>query len=137
FRVPRPPFTATARPRIMVEFTATTSRQLVSPSQLVEHLIQFDGPPEQFLVELLTVQCEIGSAENGAILRIANNALEPIAIYPQPHEGEPTSPAWLAQAGELAPKVLTTAQAQTFPLRAADELYGMEPSRFVHLIPIH
>jgi hypothetical protein len=120
----------------MVEFTASTAKAFPSPSQLVEHLISFDGPPDQFLQELLAVQCQVGSAEHGVILRAQGQTIQPIAVHPPLTPGEP-APLWLAAAAESCEKVLSTAQAQTLPLRAPDELYGMEPSRCLLMVPIH
>ena len=37
---------------------------------LIERLSRFDGPPEQFLVNLLAVQCHVSGASSGSILRL-------------------------------------------------------------------
>lgn len=120
----------------MSESAATTARPHPSTSQMVEQLLSFEGPPEQFLLQLLAMQCQIGSAEHGAILRSNGKALEPVAIFPSlPAGGQ--APLWLAQAAELSPKVMGSGQTQVLPLRLPDELYGVEPTRFLMLLPIH
>ena len=66
-------------------------------AELVDRLSRYDGPPEQFLVNLLAVQCYLAAAESGVILRIgADGATEILAVHPPP-QGEthfcPPAPA--------------------------------------------
>lgn len=112
----------------------------VSPGQLVEHLVQFDGPPDQFLLELLAVQCRVGNAENGAILRQSGGGqggegIEVLSLFPPMREGS-TAPLWLSQAAELAPLVMDSKKPRTAPIHSPGELYGMAPSRYLVLLPI-
>lgn len=110
----------------------------VSPGQMVEHLVQFDGPPDQFLLELLAVQCRVGNAEHGAILRQGGGegqGIEVLSIYPPMREGA-TAPIWLSQAAELAPIVMDSKKPRTAPIHSPGELYGMAPSRYLVLLPI-
>ena len=46
------------------------SPELATTAELVDRLSRFDGPPEQFLVNLLAVQCRVSGASRGAIIRI-------------------------------------------------------------------
>ncbi|MDH3584202.1 MAG: hypothetical protein OER86_08305, partial [Phycisphaerae bacterium] len=94
-----------------------------SPSELIEHLVQFDGAPEQFLTQLLAVQCRVGQAESGAILRTgAQGQPEVLAINPPLPEGQ-TAPVWLAQAAEMTGQVLKSRESHAVGLYAPDELY--------------
>ncbi len=122
--------------------SSQTAQQQIeaSPGQLVEHLVQFDGSPEEFLVNLLAVQCHVGSAENGAILRVGASqegpaGIEVLSLYPPVRQGQ-TTPSWLSQAVEIAPMVLSSKRPRTTPLRAPDELYGAPPNRYLVLLPI-
>ena len=38
-------------------------------AEIIDRLSRFDGPPEEFLVNLLAVQCYLASAGAGAIMR--------------------------------------------------------------------
>lgn len=120
--------------------TQTYQQIEVSPGQLVERLVQYDGPPEQFLLQLLAVQCRVGNAECGAILRAVGGEeaaaqMEVLSIYP-PLEAGAAAPLWLSQAVELAPKVISTRRSQVVPARAADEMYGVSATRYLVLLPI-
>src|SRR5687768_1457665 len=120
--------------------TQTYQQVEVSPGQLVERLVQYDGPPESFLLQLLAVQCHIGNAEAGAILRMSGSEggeaqMEVLALYP-PIESGGQAPVWLSQAVETAPKVIATRRPQVVPLRTSEEMYGTSASRYIMLLPI-
>ena len=67
-------------------------------AELIDRLSRFEGPPEQFLVNLLAVQCQVAGAVAGAILRLgAEGRPEILAVFPPLAEGV-TVPTWLAQA---------------------------------------
>ncbi len=114
----------------------TTSRTATTPAELVEHLMQFDGPPEEFLMQLLTVQCHVGAADQGVILRASRQGRpEVLALYPRQKKSD-AMPDWLSQAIELSPNVLTSGRGVTAPLRSGEELYGVAPSRYLLVMPI-
>ena len=120
--------------------TQTYQQVEISPGQLVERLVQYDGPPEAFLLQLLAVQCHIGNAEAGAIMRAGGEEggggqMEVLSLYPPIEEGG-SAPAWLSQAVELCPKVIASRRPQVVPVRSADEMYGVSASRYVILLPI-
>lgn len=105
-------------------------------ADLVDHLVQFDGPPEQFLPRLLAVQCRVGSAEGGAILRTGTDQeAEVLAVFPPTKEKEP-SPSWLAQAAGSLGKALASTQTLRLPVNQPDQLYGQSPQAFLLLIPL-
>ncbi|MFB0553135.1 MAG: efflux RND transporter periplasmic adaptor subunit [Phycisphaerae bacterium] len=77
-------------------------------AELIEQLGQFDGSGAQFFTNLLAVQCFLGRADNGAILR--NNeqmGVDVLAIYPA-LRGQQTAPAWLNQSAELIREAAST-----------------------------
>jgi len=103
---------------------------------LVERLSRFDGPPEQFLVNLLSVQCHMTAARGGAVLRAGDGQqVGPLAVYPPPERGA-TSPLWLAQAVESAQAVLSEGTTVVHPLHSAEDLYGAKARRHLVMIPI-
>src|SRR5690554_2780171 len=105
-------------------------------SELVERLSRFDGPPEQFLVNLLSVQCHMTAARGGAVLRAGDGQqVGPLAVYPPPERGA-TSPLWLAQAVESAQAVLSEGTTVVHPLHSAEDLYGAKARRHLVMIPI-
>jgi len=105
-------------------------------ADMIERLSRFDGPPEQFLVNLLAVQCHLAAADGGAILRINPRVgAEILAVYPQPAPGS-TAPVWLAQSAESAPQVVQGGRPVTKPLHGPDDLYGQPASRHVILLPL-
>lgn len=79
----------------------------VTTSDLIERLSSFEGPPEQFLVNLLAAQCQVASAAGGAILRPGpGGRMEIMALFPPQPQGS-TAPAWLAHAVEMGKEVMT------------------------------
>ncbi|HUS91618.1 MAG TPA: HlyD family efflux transporter periplasmic adaptor subunit [Phycisphaerae bacterium] len=104
--------------------------------EMIERLSRFDGPPEQFLVNLLAVQCHLAAADGGAILRVnPSGGVEILAVYPQPAPGS-TAPVWLAQSAESAPAVVRGGRPAIRPLHSADDLYGQPAGKHVILLPL-
>ncbi len=125
----------------MVERTDMTSpspgTDRLTTAELVERLSRFDGPPEQFLVNLLAMQCHIASAEAGAILRTGQaGRAEVLAVHP-PLPAGTTAPSWLAQVVESAVQAVSDGRTISKPLRSPDELYGQPARRYVVMVPIH
>ncbi len=114
----------------------TRSSTAVTTADLIDALVRFDGPPEQFLTNLLAVQCRIAAASAGAILRPGPQGRpELVAVFPPLRPGE-TAPVWLAEAVESAPAVATSGRTAVKPLVAPDELYGQPSSRHIALLPL-
>jgi multidrug efflux pump subunit AcrA (membrane-fusion protein) len=104
--------------------------------ELFDRLSRYDGPDEQFLVHLLRAQCQAADAGGGAILRIPEGGQpEAVAIYPQPAE-HATPPVWLAQAAEVAAKVIAQGSTQVRGLRGPEDLYGQPPRSHLALVPL-
>jgi multidrug efflux pump subunit AcrA (membrane-fusion protein)/GAF domain-containing protein len=106
-----------------------------SAGELIDRLSSFDGPPEQFLANLLAVQCYLSAADGGAILRQAQEGIAAVAVHP-PLPPNATPPVWLAAAGEAVPGVLSAGQTAVRPLQPSDAMYGAPPTEFVILLPI-
>jgi biotin carboxyl carrier protein len=114
----------------------TTAIAAAAPGELIEELLSFDGPPDQFLYRMLMTQCRVGGAEAGAILRLSSDGdPQAVAVHPPIASGEET-PAWLGQAAEASGEVVSLGRSQILPLRSPDELYGMEPARHLLLMPV-
>jgi multidrug resistance efflux pump len=108
----------------------------LSTAEVIERLSRFDGPPEQFLATLLAVQCQMASAEGGAILRSTDERrAEVLAVYPALAEGA-TAPVWLSQAVEFLPEVLTDAATVIKPFYMPDDLYGQPAKRHLIFVPL-
>ncbi len=108
----------------------------VTTAEIVERLSHFDGPPQQFLVTLLSVQCRLAAAEGGAILRVGGErGAELLAVYPQLPEGS-TAPVWLAQAVESSGSVISRGTTAIAPIRDTEEMYGQPATRNLIMVPI-
>ncbi|MBB6431672.1 HlyD family efflux transporter periplasmic adaptor subunit [Algisphaera agarilytica] len=124
-----------------------------SASGLVERLVRFSGPPEQFLTELLATQCRLGQATAGAVVRLGGEiAATPVpsdrpmppsaktseimAVYPPlPATGSP--PSWLAHAIELVTQQSPLApETQVHQLQAALSDPGRPMVHHLVLVPI-
>ena len=108
----------------------------LTTAEVIDRLSRFGGPPEQFLANLLAVQCQIGPAQGGAIIRSGpEGSAELLAVYPglQPNA---SLPVWLAQAIELLPEMLSTGVSALKPLHAPDDMYGQPPQRHLALVPL-
>ncbi len=108
----------------------------MTTAEIVDRLSRFDGPPEQFLVTLLAVQCRLASAEAGVILRATQDGnIELLAIFPPLPEGA-TAPVWLAQAVESAPAVLREGTTAVSPIHDTDSMYGQPAKKQIIMTPI-
>ncbi len=119
----------------------STNQQMAGPKspsiiELIDRLSRFDGPPDQFLVNLLAVQCQIAGATGGAILRIGQSGTpEVIAVHPQIDQGQ-TAPVWLAQSVEASPGVMAGGKPETKPVHTAESLYGQPTKDNIVLLPM-
>ncbi len=108
----------------------------VSATELIDRLMQFDGPVGEFFVNLLAVQCRLADATCGAILRSGSGGrIEALAVYPPPADGS-NEPVWLAQAAESAGQVISSGATAVKPLHGPEELYGQPARRNLVMIPI-
>ncbi len=110
--------------------------QVLTAADLVERLLTFDGPPQEFLRYLLAVQCRLAAAESGAMLRPGTQGdVQVLTMFPQP-EKEGEFPPWVQQAGEATVRVLGTGKTEIFPLHDASDLYGEDARRYLIMLPI-
>ncbi len=109
--------------------------QQASTSQVIDQLSRFDGPPEEFIVALLSVQCDLSGAAGGAILRFRGERAEVVAVWPTLEAGQP-APVWLAIAGQSAGEVAKQSRTLIRPIHEDDSLYGQEAKRNLALIPL-
>ena len=100
-------------------------------ADILDSLIGFDGPPEQFLAGLLALQCRVGGAEAAAVLRPAADNVDILALFPAPAPGA-DAPPWLSAAVETAQAAAATGRTTVKALHATDDLYGGPPKQ--HLI---
>ncbi|MFB3891006.1 MAG: HlyD family efflux transporter periplasmic adaptor subunit [Phycisphaerae bacterium] len=110
--------------------------QAASIADVVDELVRFDGPPEQFLARLLAVQCAISGASAGAFFRVGKEGrAEVLAAYPSLPQGAP-APPWLVLAGQSLEQVASSGTTVIRPLRMPDELYGAPADKFLVLLPL-
>ncbi len=108
----------------------------MNPAAIVDELVAFQGPPEEFLRRLLSAQCELGLAESGAVLRTGEGGRpEVLAVHPQPAQGA-TAPVWLAQAAEAMASVVEAGQTAVLPVHSTEELYGQNASQHLVVLPL-
>jgi len=110
--------------------------------ELIKKLSQFDGSGRQFLWNLLAVQCFLGQADGGAILRQKEGppdggqaSVDILAIYPQlpiddgqqtMDEGRRTTlPSWLTESASFIPEAISTDATIVKPLTAARDFGQM------------
>ena len=104
--------------------------------ELIDRLSRFDGPPEQFLVNLLAVQCRLASARGGAILRPGEQGqAEVLAVHPPPEPGK-APPAWLSQAVASAREVGASGTTTVKALHGEDDLYGQPAQCHLVFVPL-
>lgn len=120
----------------MTDQQTVSSKKPLSSADLVDHLMQFEGPPEQFLLHLLAVQCHVSTSEAGAIIRGSTQGKpEILSVYP-PVKKEDTAPAWLAHSVEMVGKVIAADKVLEIPYRTPDDLYGQQATRYLIMLPI-
>ncbi|MBM4018600.1 MAG: HlyD family efflux transporter periplasmic adaptor subunit [Planctomycetes bacterium] len=115
---------------------SAVSAERPTVAEIIDRLSRFDGPPQEFLANLLAVQCQIGAAEAGAILRPgASGAPELLAAFPPVAPGA-TAPVWLARAAELFAETAGARATAVKALHAAEDLYGQAARRHLILVPL-
>jgi biotin carboxyl carrier protein len=93
-------------------------------AELIRKLSQFDSSSGQFFSNLLAVQCFLGKADSGAILRSSQDkGVDILAAYPQlperPAEGGP-APVWLNESASSVREAISTDATIVKPLPAPD-----------------
>jgi len=108
----------------------------LTTADVIDRLSRFDGPPEEFLSNLLAVQCQIGPAEGGAILRAGRErGADVLAVFPPLPEGA-QAPVWLAQAAEACRAVAAQGVTAVQPVHSPDDLYGQPARRRLIIVPL-
>ena len=121
-----------------VQFEQLQSGQAApTTADLIEHLSCFEGAPNEFLFNLLAVQCQLASAVCGAVIRPKpDGQIEVPAAFPPIPKDAAAPPVWLAQAVESGKSVLTSGTTAVKPLHQTEDLYGQPPSRYLVILPI-
>ncbi len=105
-------------------------------AHMLAGLAHFEGSPQEFLQRLLALQCRVGEAAAGAVLRISpKNTVEVLAVHPKPPAGSPLA-VWLAQAVELGPRVISSGRTHIESLHQPNALYGQPADRHLVLVPL-
>jgi len=129
------------RPRILPTEFAMTQYSMESSvdhdsMHLVEQLVDFDGPPDQFLVEMLAAHCHGVGASAAALLRPGGaEQVRVAAVYPGLDEQQP-APEWLQLAVAAVSNTENPRSAILCPMREDDDLYGQEPRQNVLILPL-
>jgi len=115
----------------------TMMAQPGSWTQLVHELVQFQGPPERFLLELLAAQVRMSGAEAGAVLRFVDSEgkCEIVAVHPTIRRNVP-APPWLTEAVEFAPQVRKNPKPLVRPVGSNSRMLGVEPQKYMIMLPI-
>lgn len=112
-----------------------TSPHAPDTVELIDRLSRFQGPPREFLENLLEVQCRLASADAGAILVRGAESVEIPAAWPKLQRNAPT-PVWLSRACEQAEDVIAGGKTVVREMHEAHDLYGQPARRRLVLIPI-
>ncbi|MFW6065669.1 MAG: efflux RND transporter periplasmic adaptor subunit [Planctomycetota bacterium] len=105
-------------------------------AELVDRLSRFQGPPQEFLRNLLEVQCRLSGAEAGAILAPGQDGqIDAVAAFPQLRPGA-VAPTWLSRASQQAREVIDGGKTVVRELHEEHDLYGQPARRRLVMIPI-
>lgn len=105
-------------------------------SEVVEHLVGFDGSADAFLHELLRSQCELAEAAGGALVRYAGaDPAEVVAVYP-PVRSKEEAPPWLPLAVQAMGPASESKGSMALPIRRGNELYGGEAQDQLIVLPM-
>ena len=107
-----------------------------SAARFVQSVLQYDGPPQQFLAHMLAQQCLLAEATAAAILKPAPDGKhELLALHP-PLEQNAEPPQWIASAFQCVANRTDPGATSTHPLHSPNELYGQPPRQFLISLPI-
>lgn len=105
-------------------------------AELVGGLSRFDGPPEEFLANLLAVQGSLAGASAGVVFRpLAHGKLEVLAFFPGVAAGE-SAPKWLEQVSSDVASSIAVDRTVIKPLASPGDLYGQPPQRSLIILPL-
>ncbi len=98
-------------------------------TELLDQLHKSDGSQEQFLLNMLTVQCLLGGAESGAFLRMdRESSVHVLALYPQ-LEKDMSPPDWLTRSVSFGREALSSNTVILKPLSPARDGLRHEPNQ--------
>lgn len=116
--------------------TSEQQQERPTMAMMIERLSRFDGPPEQFLLNLLAVQCHLVAAEAGSILRLVpERGTEILAVYPPLAPGS-AAPVWLAQSAESAAGVAAGGRTAIKALHSPEDMYGQPAGQHLVMLPL-
>ena len=107
-------------------------------ARLFKQLSQFDGSAGQFFENLLAVQCFLGRADSGAILRSSQDkdkGIEVLTMYPQQSQKQ-AAPAWLNESVTFVHEAIAADATIAKPLPDTDKRPGQAGRRYVLLVPL-
>jgi len=110
--------------------------QPADSTRLVELLIDYDGPPERFLVELLHAHCRGAGAQAAALLRLGDAQQITVAgTYPV-YDTSQAPPPWIGAAVAALRQNRELARPQVKALPRPDGMYGEHPNEHVLVLPL-
>jgi biotin carboxyl carrier protein len=101
--------------------------------RLIRQLGRFDGSLEQFLENVLAVECLVTQTESGAFLR-SGDPVRVAALYPRPKNGG-QAPAWVGRVLPFVAEAAAGDRALVKPLQDTGQLYGQPANLHVVLLP--
>jgi multidrug efflux pump subunit AcrA (membrane-fusion protein) len=109
----------------------------LTAAELIEQLGHFDGSSQQFFMNLLAVQCFLGRADGGAILkRNQQKDIDVLAIYPHQRRDKQTPPIWLKQSVEFVHEAVSADTTVMKSLPDSEDDNGQIVRNNVVLIPL-
>ncbi len=112
-----------------------TAPEVRAAADAAEEIVHFDGPPADYLAQLLRAQCEVAPAEAGALLRLTpDGAVQLVMHHPAAEKG--VVPDWVKVAAPAVGQVLKTGETQIVPLHNPHDLYGQPAQRQALVIPV-
>lgn len=98
---------------------------------------QPDNTLAQLLTNLLTIQCLLSRAEEGAVLRLRDDKqVEVLALYPQSNRKVSECPAWILHSAESINRVLLSDNVLVVPWNRPDRPQGHSTSHNIFLTRI-
>ena len=105
-----------------------------SLTEVIDQLLQFQGPRQEFLARMLSLQAALAGASGGVVLRVQGNARpDLLGIHPPVKAGD-KPPAWIEQAIQLVSAAEGLAGLRMAALHGEGDMYG-QPAQH-HLIAV-
>ncbi len=106
-------------------------------AELIKRLGQFDGSSEQFFMNLLAVQCFLGRADSGAILKHNQQKdIDVLAIYPHQDRDKQTPPVWLEKSVDIILESISADTAVVKSLPGLEDDNRQAVQNHVVLVPL-